>query len=176
VVRVWQLDPEQLLSGGPGTLALAPVSAVPEGQIQDVIRRMNNRLSGRRAPRKARDIKAAAYVFLGLRYSDDIAYALFREVVGMEESSTYRAIVRQGREQGLLEGLAQGRVEGVRRAVLLQGEAKFGPPDDATRAAINAISDLEQLDELTLRLMNVTSWQDLMPLPPRRNGRRRRGR
>ncbi len=57
----------------------------------------------------------------------------------------------------------------------LQGEAKFGPPDDATRAAINAMSDLERLDELAVRLMNAASWQELVPVPRRRNGRRRPG-
>ncbi len=172
VVRVWELDPERLLSGGFGTLALAPISAVPESEVKGIIRRMNDRLTGQQSPRKARDIKAAAYVLLGLRYSDEIAHALFREVVGMQESSTYQAIVRQGREQGLQEG----RAEGERRTVLLQGEAKFGPPDEATRAAIDAINDLARLDELAVRLMSATSWQDLLSLPPRRGGQRRRGR
>jgi predicted transposase YdaD len=169
VVRVWQLDPEQLLAGGVGTLALAPVSAVPEAEVKGVIRRMNNRLTGRRAPKKARDIKTAAYVLLGLRYSDEIAHALFEEVLGMEESSTYRAIVRKG--------LEQGRVEGTRHTLLLQGEAKFGPPDNATRAAIDGMSDLERLDELAVRLMSAASWQELIPPPTRRrNGHRRPGR
>jgi predicted transposase YdaD len=164
VVRVWQLDPERLLSGGFGTLALAPISAVPESDLQNIIRRMNDRLSGPKAPRKARDIKAAAYLLLGLHYSDQIAHALFQEVLGMQESATYQAIVRQG------------RAEGARHTVLLQGEAKFGPPDEATRAAINAMSDLERLDELAVRLMIAASWQELVPPTRRRNGHRRPGR
>jgi predicted transposase YdaD len=169
------LDPDRLLAGGLGTLALAPVSAVPEGEVAGVIRKLNRRLTGPRAPRKAKDIKTAAYVLLGLRYSDEIAHALFGEVLGMEESATYQAIVRQGREQGLSQGLEQGRTEGERRAILRVWEAKFGPPDEATRAAINAISDLGQLDDLAVRLANATSWQELVPSPRRRNGRRRAG-
>jgi predicted transposase YdaD len=169
VVRVWQLHPERLLAGGVGTLALAPVSAVPEGQVKDVVQRMKRRLTGPKAPAKARDIMIASYMLLGLRYSDEMAHALFGEIVGMEESSTYQAIVRKGLQQGL----QQGRIEEAREVVLLQGEARFGPPDDATREAINAMSDLGQLHELLLRLANTASWQELVPRPRRRNGRRR---
>jgi predicted transposase YdaD len=163
VVRVWQLDPERLLSGGIGTLALAPVSAVPEGQVQRVIRRMKSRLSGPQAPKKAKDILAAAYVLLGLRYSDQVAHALFEEILGMEESSTYQAIVQKG------------RADEARTMVLLVGEARFGPADDATRAAINAMSDLDQLHELGVRLAKGAGWQEVRSSPRRRNGGRRTG-
>jgi len=43
---------------------------------------------------RAADVWAATYVLLGLRYSDEFAHALFEEVLGMEESATYQAIVR----------------------------------------------------------------------------------
>jgi predicted transposase YdaD len=167
IIRVWELPVEQLLTGGPGTLALAPVSNVPEGGVRTVIRRMKERLSGSKAPRRAADIWAAAYVLLGLRYSDEVADALFEEVLGMEESATYQAIVRRGREEG--------RAEGERRLLLLQGETKFGPPDAAVRAAIESISDLARLEELGVRLMSAGSWQELLPpqTQPQRGGRRR---
>jgi predicted transposase YdaD len=169
VVRVWQLPVERLLTGGVGTLALAPISDIPEGDVRRVIRRMKERLSGPRAPRRAADIWAATYVLLGLRFSDELAQALFEEVLGMEQSTTYQAIVRKGREEGL--------VEGERRLLLLQGQAKFGPPDAATRAAIGRIDELAQLEELGVRLMGAGSWQELLApqAPRRRNGRRRAG-
>jgi hypothetical protein len=84
----------------------------------------------------------------------------------MEESSTYRAIIRRG------------RAEEARRMLLLQGEPKFGPPDEATRAALETISDVARLEELAVRLMTVSSWQELLsPRTQRRgNGRRRSNR
>src|SRR4051794_27672906 len=82
VIRVWELPVQQLLAGGTGTLALAPISDVSENEVQSVIRRMKERLSGPRAPRRAADVWAAAYVLLGLRYSDELAHALFEEVLG----------------------------------------------------------------------------------------------
>jgi predicted transposase YdaD len=168
VIRVWQIPAEQLLQGGAGTLALAPISNVEAGDVRHVIRRMKERLSGPRPPRRAADIWAAAYVLLGLRYSDAFAHALFEEVLGMEQSATYRAIVRRGRE----EGRAEGRAEEARRMLLLLGEAKFGPPDAATRAALEAMTDLAHLEALGVRLVGAGSWQEVLT-PRRRNGRRK---
>jgi hypothetical protein len=163
VIRVWEIPVEQLLKGGPGTLALAPISNVPESEVRRVIRHMKERLSGPKPPRRAADIWAATYVLLGLRYSDELAYALFEEVLGMEQSTTYQAIVRRG------------RVEEARYLLLLQGATKFGVPDAAARAALESISDLKQLEELGVRLMSAESWQELLPpqAQRRRNGRRR---
>jgi hypothetical protein len=130
-----------------------------------VIRRLKERLTGPRAPRRAADVWAATYVLLGLRYSDEFAHILFQEVMGMEESATYQAIRRRERAE---EG---------RRFLLLMGETKFGPPEAATRAVIEEISDPAQLEDLGVRLMRASSWQELLSSRPRRrNGRRRSGR
>lgn len=163
VIRVWELPVEQLLSGGVGTLALAPISNVPESEMRRVIRRVKERLSGPKAPRRAADVWAATYVLLGLRYSDELAHALFEEVLGMEQSATYQAIVRRG------------RAEEARRMLLLLGETKFGPPDAATQAALESLGDLAQLEALGVRLLSAGSWQELLPpqAQRRRNARRR---
>jgi hypothetical protein len=163
VIRVWNLSVERLFAGGIGSLALAPISNIPETAVPGVIRRMKERLSGPKAPRRAADVWAATYVLLGLRYSEEFAHALFEEVLGMEESVTYQAIVRRG------------RAEEARRMLLLQGETKFGPPDEATRAVIEGIFDLAQLEELGIRFVNAGSWQEWLTPPAmrRRNGRRR---
>jgi predicted transposase YdaD len=162
VIRVWQLPVERLLASGLGTLALAPISDVAEGDVRRVIRRVQERLTGPRAPRRAADVLAATYVLLGLRYSEEFEHALFEEVLGMEQSATYQAIVRRS------------RAEGERRFLLLLGETKFGPPDAATRAAIEGIGDPTQLEELGVRLMSASSWHELVPpsTARRRNGRR----
>jgi hypothetical protein len=163
VIRVWQLPVEQLLAGGVGTLALAPINAVPEGEVRQVIRRVKERLTSPRAPRRAADVWAATCVLLGLRYSDAFAHALFEEVLGMEESATYQAIRRRE------------RTAEARRFLLLMGERKFGPAEAATRAAIEGMTDLAQLEDLGVRLVSADSWHELLPSPPprRRNGRRK---
>jgi hypothetical protein len=163
VLRVWQLPVESLLAGGIGTLPLAPVSDVSEARVPEVIRRMKERLSHERRRRRVRDLWAVTYVLLGLRYSDAFADLLFQEVLGMEESTTYQAIVRKG------------RISEARQFVLRLGRKRFGSPDDATEAALNAIEDVEKLEELGERILDVGSWEELLQSSPRRrrNGRGR---
>jgi predicted transposase YdaD len=175
VVRVWKLPVDQLLAGGVGTLALAPISDVTEAEVRGVIRRMRERLGGQDLPPRAKDVMAAAFVLLGLRYSKETAKLLFEEVLGMEESTTYQEIVRRGRELGRKEGREEGRTEEARKILLRQGEKKFGPPDAAVWAAIESIVDLARLEDLTDRLLSVDSWQELLPPQgqPRRSRRRR---
>ncbi len=81
----------------------------------------------------------------------------------MEESATYRAIVRRG------------RAEEARRLLRLQGETKFGPPDAAAQTALETIDDVSRLEELGVRLLSAGSWEELLPAPAqrRRNSRRK---
>lgn len=161
VLRVWQLPVEQLLAGGVGTLPLAPVSDVNESRVPDVIRRMKERLSRDRRRLLADDLWAATYMLLGLRYSDAFADFLFREVLEMEESTTYQAVIRKGR-------LAEAR-----QMLLRQGRKLFGPADEAAETALNAIMDVEKLEELGERILDVGSWQELFQPKGRRRGKRR---
>jgi hypothetical protein len=63
------------------------------------------------------------------------------------------------------EGRAEGRAEGVQRALLRLGRRKLGEPDEATRLALRSITDLERLDRLSERLLEVATWQELLQTP-----------
>ncbi len=167
VVRVWQLPVERVLQGGIGTLALAPIANVAPGDVRRVVGRMKERLSGPSPPRRAADVWAATYVLLGLRYSDELARAVFEEVLAMKESVTYQAIVREGRDMG--------RSEEARRLLLLMGETKFGP-DASAQARIDGITDLAQLEDLGVRMVKAATWEELLARPAarKRNGRKSR--
>src|SRR5205807_1262841 len=89
VIRVWQVPVARLLGGGLGALPLAPVSDVSTASLPGVVRRMKGRLRG---TDKARELWAATYILLGLRYSPEMADALLQGVISMEESTTYQAI------------------------------------------------------------------------------------
>jgi hypothetical protein len=154
---------EQLLAGGLGTLPLAPVSDVAQSRAPDVIRRMKERFSQERRQQRVRDLWAVTYVLLGLRYSKPFAKLLFQEVLGMEESVTYQEIV------------GKGRLSHAHQTLFRLGEKRFGPVDEATMADLNAIDDVQKLDKLIDRILEVGSWQELLqPIRRRpRNGRRR---
>jgi predicted transposase YdaD len=180
VVRVWQLPPEPLLTGGLALLPLAPISAVTEGELPSIIKRMERRLSNRRGRKQAPLVWGAAYILLGLRFSPALAAQLFRGVMSMKESSTYQAILEEGRQEGRQEGLVEGRSEGAlveaRKLLRIFGEGRFGPPDAQTAADIEGIDDLARLEDLAARLQAAKSWQELLGSPAASSRKRRQRR
>jgi len=109
----------------------------------------------------------ATYLLLGLRVSDRVALQLLEGVQNMRESTTYQAILQEGREVGLIEGREVGRLGEAQRLLLLQGEVRFGTPDAAIRGAIEAIHDLDRLERIGRRVVdpNVQNWEDLLSTP-----------
>ena len=162
VVRVWQLPPEPLLKGGLSLLPLAPISAVTEADLPGIIKRMDQRLSSRRERKQAPLVWGAAYILLGLRYSPALAAQLFRGVMSMKESSTYQAILEEGRQEGLVEGRSEGAVAEAKKVLRLWGDDAFGPPDARMAATIERINDLAQLEDFLRRVRSVSSWRDLL--------------
>jgi predicted transposase YdaD len=168
-IRVWQMSPEPLLTGGTALLPLAPISDVTEEDLPGIIKRMGERLRRPRERKKAGTVWAAAYLLLGLRYSPSLAALLFRGVVSMKESTTYQAILEEGRTEGRVEGRSEGRAEGAiaeaKKMLRLFGSEAFGAPDSGTARSIDQINDLAQLEELCKRAPSARSWQELLNSP-----------
>ena len=76
----------------------------------------------------------------------------------MKESSTYQAILEEGR----IEGIAQGAVAEAKKVLRLQGEQAFGSPDAATAAAIERLDDLARLEGLLRRVLTAADWRELL--------------
>jgi predicted transposase YdaD len=93
---------------------------------------------------------------------------LLEGVLDMQESTTYQAILREGRQEGLVEGrnegLIEGRITGERQLLIRQGTKKFGNPDIAILDAIEAIRDVERLEALGERMLDpdVRDWSALL--------------
>jgi predicted transposase YdaD len=167
VIRVWQLPVGTILSGGLGTLPLAPIGAVTRAEVPAVIERMKDRLRGRRGQTLAKDLWTATYILLGMRYDRAFAKHLLRGVMTMEESTTYQAILE--------EGALRGALQEARKNLLLVGHARFRGTPPAVRKTIEAISDVAHLEDLLVRSQEATSWQELLGLPePARRSTRRK--
>jgi predicted transposase YdaD len=85
---------------------------------------------------------------------------------GIEESSVYQGILRKGEAKGEAKGRAEGRAEGeargIRKALLIQGRRKLGQPDEKTSAQVAEIQDLDRLERLLERILDVSSWDELL--------------
>ena len=100
----------------------------------------------------------------------------------MKESSTYQAIVEEGRVEGIARGMAEGLATGLatgavaeaKKVLRLLGDEAFGIPDAATKAAIERLNDQSKLEELLRRMLTASSWRDLLgrPASARKGGRR----
>ena len=80
----------------------------------------------------------------------------------MKESSTYQAILEEGKAEGKAEGEAKGKAEEARKLLLLQGRDLFGEPSEKIVAQLDAVTDLGRLEALGLRLLHVKTWDELL--------------
>jgi hypothetical protein len=71
----------------------------------------------------------------------------------MKESTTYQYILREG------------AIAEMRKMVLRHGQRRFGPPSEAVRSALEAITDLERLERMGDRVHEVSSWQEVLDTP-----------
>jgi hypothetical protein len=154
VVRVWELPFDPLLTGGLGTLPLAPISAVREGDLPGLVERMDRRLLAEQEEVRRR-LWTASFVLMGLRYEEAFIFRLTERLVStMEESVTYQWIVRQG------------ALREARKTLLMLGTHRFGPPPEDVSTAVESIADVNRLEQLNLRLLDVGSWAELLTDPP----------
>lgn len=166
VVRVWELPAEQVLAGDLATLPLAAIARVSEQELPAVIRRIDERIEHEAGPGEAAELRLATSMLLGLTHSGESLTNLLRGVGDMKESAMYQLILEEGRVEGRVEGWEMGREEGKlqgEREVLRRlGEKKLGPMSLEIRARFERISDPDRLQELVDRLLEVTSWEELL--------------
>jgi hypothetical protein len=160
VVRLWQEPVGRILKGGLGTLPLAPLCDLREKSLPEVVRGMDERIRRETSGGEASSLWAATYVLMGLRLELGLARQLLQGVQSMRESVTYRAIV----------------AEEARRILMLLGNKRFGPINAQTTAALERIKGLNRLERLTERVLEVSSWEELLGEPQRRrrNGNRQK--
>ena len=71
----------------------------------------------------------------------------------MRESDTYLMILEEG----------QGK--GIREIILIQGEDRFGPPDDSVKASLDKITDLNRLMRIARQTPKAASWDEVLATP-----------
>jgi hypothetical protein len=102
-------------------------------------------------------------VLLGLHYQAAFIDQLLKGVPAKKESTTYQAILDEGRQ------------EEARRILIRQGSKKFGgQPMPEQNTQLQAITDPARLEELLDRVDVVASWAELLAPPSTPTPRRRK--
>ncbi len=71
----------------------------------------------------------------------------------MQESDTYLAIVDEGQEKA------------SKKAILLVGQARFGPAEQSVKDQLSHVADLERLERMITRAATAASWQEILDTP-----------
>jgi predicted transposase YdaD len=165
VLRIWEQPVEKILAAGVPVLPLAPVANVGPERVSEVLVTISERFARETSSEQAATLWAATKVLMGLRYPKEQVEMLTRGVSamilgirGIEESSVYQDIFAQGRVEGRLEGA----VEEARKTLLSLGRKTLGPPSAAIEARINMLGDLDRLNDLLDRVLDVATWDQLL--------------
>ena len=189
VVRTWERPAAEILAGGLATLPLAPLARLNENELPAVIQAMQQRLDREATTSQAGMFWTATYVLMGLKYPDELIDRLLEGVQNMKESVTYQKILRDGRAEGIAVGRDEGRAEGIavgrdegraegiavgrdegraeeaRRILRQLGIRRFEMPAPHIEAALDAIADLERLEQLAVRVFEAKTWDELLAQP-----------
>ena len=68
----------------------------------------------------------------------------------MQESDTYLAILDEGQEKA------------TRENILVVGEERFGPPEEAVRLQLANVTDLERLKRMLRRAVKASGWKEIL--------------
>jgi predicted transposase YdaD len=126
-----------------------------------VLAALSKRLIHEASLEQAATLWAATRVLMGLRYAEKQVEEFFEGVSamilgirGIEESSVYQGIFAKGE--------ARGRTEEARQALLHLGFKRLGQPDERVQTRLDAIDDLDRLNALLERILDVSSRDELM--------------
>jgi hypothetical protein len=161
VIRVWQLASQQVLQGGLGLLPLAPLCKDATENVATVVRQMARRLDQEAKRAEKESIWAATYFLMGLRFDAALARQLIPRGEQMKESTTYMAT------------LEEGAVAEARKILTRLGRVQFGRVPPQVLRRLDEIDNVEQLEELSERVLRTSSWDELLaPKSKRRNGKK----
>jgi hypothetical protein len=98
---------------------------------------MKQRFDREVTPNQAAELWSATYILMGVRYEHALIQTLLQGVFAMKVSVTYQAILREG------------EAKEARKVFLLLGRDHSGDPSAEVQAALDALCDVNRLEELT---------------------------
>ena len=156
VEKVWERSVEFWLGSGLGLAPLALLTDEASLKLDDALDRFRNCLRETGVEESvAKSLLGSSYVLCGLRYEKARVAEMYRRLsMLMEESTTYQAILEEGRSKGLSQGL--------KSMILRQGTKRFGPPTALIADVLQRYAEIAGLEHLADRMLDASSWEDLL--------------
>jgi predicted transposase YdaD len=168
IVRLWETPVEVILNGPIGILPLAPLCKDSE-DIKTIVATTDRRFRKELQPSEEAKYWLAVCTLMGLYYDSETVFQLLPKGKAMKESSTYQAILNEGRQEGRQEGRAEGRQEGrteeALRLLLRLGNNAIGQPAAGIRERLETVHNVEAIESMIERLHHVSSWEELIARP-----------
>ncbi len=170
VVKVWELHVEPLMASGLGALPLVLLTDEAEGRLGTLVDRIDERMRAEHVPDARRIfLLTCGYIQLGLRYTEVEILHAYTRVRGMKESSTYQAILEEGRVEGEIKGeikgiekgQAIGLLKGEQNSLLIILRDRFGEVPAEIESRILAVTEAARLQHAILRAIRISSIDDL---------------
>lgn len=167
VVRLWEQPAEPFLNGGVGTLPLTFLCAISREDVPNLASQLQERIKQNLPFGDAAEILMIACMLLQMRFKEE---RRFMETIfgirGLDETPFYQEILKKGLEEGRATGRTEGRTEGrltaLRHVLMRLGVARFGEPEARIRRSINAIRSAKRLEDMTVRVLDATDWNELL--------------
>ncbi len=87
-------------------------------------------------------------------------------MLDLKDSTTYMATLEEGIQKGIQQGREEGKQEGGleegRRVLLRLGQKRLGAASSDVLQRIEAIADVELIESLIDRVLDVESWNELL--------------
>ena len=156
IIRLWE-EPVDVFLNTPGLLPYAVLSRAVDKE--SVLAQVVKELEQITDPREQSNLVAATSILAGLELEVQTIRQLIRSPV-MRESTMYQSILREGRAEGIEQGLIQGRTVEGRELVLKLLTRKLGSLSLEVTAKVSNLS-LEKLEALVEALLDFTNFRDL---------------
>ncbi|QGG48881.1 DUF4351 domain-containing protein [Heliorestis convoluta] len=155
-----------LKQGNPKLFALLPVTernSYRKNSEEHLTKSTDAIMNSSLPLKEKRQVLFQASLLAGLVYQEELIEKVFAEVenmINIEESSTYRRIIRKGEERGQKIGLEQGQKKALTEMLIQQLTAKFGKlsPDYSERIKEQ---ELETLQVLVVKIFELNKPEDL---------------
>ncbi len=126
--------------------------------LPDLIGRMANRLKNEVTdPQQLATLWQTTAILADMRYDQEFILPLMRKVMTMVKLEDFPSYAK-----GLAKGEAMGEAKGRRETIIRLGKKVLGPPDAQTLESLESFNDLDRLRQMTERLLDVKTWQELL--------------